>query len=230
MIYDLVLTTSVDIVDPHQLLSGNSRAGSHYWYPVMGLTPALLRTCWHVYEEATPALYRNLFVFTSPLNIHHFCETLTSADGKEVELCRSQRMTRIRLEFVTQPFYLRVNAARRKDVAELWTTVQRGFFNIIETRKALIVIHPGPVSGAGRLFPSLRHLELDFWPLTFPTSARFPRLLLLGIKNTGIYDWKLASLKVTGLPHHQFVTEIFEQALLGNPAARRLTNARDQRI
>ncbi|MCJ1243157.1 hypothetical protein MMC30_000354 [Trapelia coarctata] len=231
MIYGMVLSTSEDILNPHELLTANPGA-QYYRRRLSGLTPALLRTCWLIYEEATPVLYQNLFIFTNPLHICHFFETWTSADGKEVALWRPQRMTRIRLKFERQPFYARANAARRKEVAELWTIEEVGIFNFVELKKALLVIQPDytPMSEAGCWFPSLRHLELDFQPLAFPRSARFPRLLLHGIKNTGLYDWKLASLTVQGLPHHQHVAEIFEQALLKKPAARRLTNVRDRRI
>ncbi|MCJ1243150.1 hypothetical protein MMC30_000347 [Trapelia coarctata] len=196
---------------------------------ISDIDSALLSTCRVVYDEASPILYQNLFVFTDPHHISAFQGNMLQ-DPKLVEKrarLRTQRITRLGLTFSGR--YLRPLRTRKPEQethrsAAWWCDSVVGIFQ--ETNRTSRHFEPLSLfeSEAASSFRNVEVLELNFvkWVASYYPKLQLPANSLARI--TGDIGWKVKRIKTTGLGHYTNVKESIEEALLLNPPPRTDTN------
>ena len=174
IIYRMVLLSAHPFVNPHMLLLDNFDGTI---LPPGDINSSFIKTCRSVYQEASPTLYQNRFMFEETVGVVKFT----------VE--RMKRINNLRLVIGQEaPSYDRLPRLAQK--AKLWCQWHQGVF---QTRDSLQSWQKNTTASC---FDNIRVLELDFSLWKLKKEEPFSPLLLKGIKESG---WKLQKVRIVGL-------------------------------
>ncbi|KAI9721106.1 MAG: hypothetical protein M1812_002587 [Candelaria pacifica] len=157
-VYKLLLVSPQDIKNPAQYLQRSiGIARSPKYFP--HLHAAILRTCWTIYDEASPILYSsNHFYFTGPFEVSLFGDEGMDRIG---HLARASRLELIQSATLSFSGMFSYSMKSRIYTLDRYTQLYVECFPLLQNP----------------LFPSMRHLSLDFTEWELIPNEYFPELM-----------------------------------------------------